>query len=339
LPNNQFVRAIRQDPKDANILYAGTNRGVFVTFDGGSHWQSLRLNMPASAIYDLEIQPAANDLVVAAHGRGVWILDDLTALQEIAAAQSSAPTLFPLRDAYRMWQWSPVNTFTDPKIPPNEFVGENPPYGAIVTYYLARAPKRAVIEILDAQGRVVRHLTGDDVPKHAGINRTAWDLNEDGPVKWTSTFKENRGPDTGAEAVPGTYRVRLDADGVVQQQTLVVKPDPRDPAIAGYQRRHDFLAELYRELGGVDNMLNQIDVRLKRAPGAKAAALLDFRRRLTYDPRNIEDLNGPAQLRERLLDLISRMSSSFQAPTAAQVEQGLLYRTEYDRLAAGYRAL
>jgi photosystem II stability/assembly factor-like uncharacterized protein len=336
LPRNQFVRAIRQDPKDANILYAGTNRGVFVTFDGGSHWQSLRLNMPASAIYDLEIQPAANDLVVAAHGRGVWILDDLTALQEMSAAQSSAPTLFPLRDAYRMWQWSPVNTFTDPKLPPNEFVGENPPYGAIVTYYLARAPKRAVIEILDAQGRVVRHLTGDDVPKHAGISRTAWDLNEDGPVKWSSTFKENRGPDTGAEAVPGTYRVRLDADGAVQQQALVVKPDPRDPAIAGYQKRHDFLAELYRELGGVDAMLNQIDLRVKRAPGA---ALLDFRRRLTYDPRNIEDLNGPAQLRERLLDLISRMSTSFQAPTAAQVEQGLLYRTEYDRLAADYRAL
>ncbi len=191
------------------MLYAGTNRGVFVTFDGGSHWHSLRLNMPASAIYDIEIQPQANDLVVAAHGRGVWILDDLTALQSVAAARASAVTLFPMRDAYRMWQWAPVNTFTDPKIPANEFVGDNPPYGALITYYLARAARQATITILDSHGHAVRHLKGDDVPKHAGMNRASWDLNEDGPVKWTGTFKENQGPDTGAEAVPGTYTVRL----------------------------------------------------------------------------------------------------------------------------------
>ncbi len=96
--------------------------------------------MPATAIYDLEIQPVANDLVVASHGRGVWILDDLAALQRWG---QSDLTLFPLRDAYRIWQWSPVNTFTDPKIPRNEFVGDNPLYGAIVTYYLPSAPKHA----------------------------------------------------------------------------------------------------------------------------------------------------------------------------------------------------
>ncbi len=340
LPPDQFVRAIRQDPKNSNVLYAGTNRGVFVTLDGGAHWDSLRLNMPASAIYDLEIQPQANDLVVAAHGRGVWILDDLTALQSLATARASEVTLFPTRDAYRMWQWAPVNTFTDPKIPANEYAGDNPPDGALITYYLARAARQATITIFDSLGHTVRHLSRDDVPKHAGMNRASWDLNEDGPVKWTSTFKENQGPDTGAEAVPGTYTVQLTIDGVSKSQSLVLKMDPRErETLSAAQRRHAALAELFAELSGVDTMLNQIDARLKAASPARAAALRVFKLRLTYDARNIEDLNGPAQLREGLLDLISRLSTSFQAPTAAQLSQAAEYRKEYAALTAAYQNL
>jgi photosystem II stability/assembly factor-like uncharacterized protein len=337
LPPNQFVRAIRQDPRNADVLYAGTNRGVWVSFDSGAHWESLRLNMPASAIYDLEIQPVANDLVVATHGRGVWILDDLTPIQKWSHAASSPVWLFQTREAYRMWQWAPVNTFTDPKLPPNEFVGDNPPYGAIFTYYFANAPKSATIDILDASGRVVRRLKGDDVPKQAGMNRTAWDLNEDGPVKWNGTFKENQGPDEGAEVVPGIYTVRLTVDGATHQNSVLVRPDPRDPASEKYQARYDFLSGLFSELASINTMLNAIDARLKGATGSQAAALTAFKLRLTYDPRNIEDLNGPAQIRELVLDLISRMSTSFQAPTSAQLAQAAAYREELNTLSAQYK--
>jgi photosystem II stability/assembly factor-like uncharacterized protein len=338
LPADQYVRAIRQDPRNANVLYAGTNRGLWVTLDGGAHWQSLRLNMPASAIYDIEIQPAQNDLVAGAHGRGAWILDDLTPLQQWSSTAASAVTLFPLRDAYRMWQWSPVNTFTDPKIPPNEYAGANAPYGALATYYLPGAPKTVAITILDSAGRPLRHLTDDDVPKHTGFNRAAWDLNEDGPVKWTSTFKENQGPDTGAEALPGVYTVTLTVDGVAKTQTVTVKADPRAPTEA-YQARYQFLTGLYNELSAIDTMLNHLDARLKTASRAQVASLKAFKLRLTYDPRNIEDLNGPAQIREKVLDLISRMSTSFQAPTAAQREQAALYTAEVDGLQAAYERL
>ncbi len=339
LPANQFVRAVRQDPVDGNLLYAGTNRGVWASFDGGARWEPLRLNMPASAIYDLEIQPDADDLVVASHGRGVWILDDLTALQAWPQAASSTTTLFAPRTTYRMWQWSPLNTFTDPKIPPNEYVGENPDDGALLTYYLANEPKRATIEILDPQGTVVRRLSGDDVPKRAGINRTSWDLDEEGPVKWTGTYKENQGPETGAEVVPGSYEVRLDADGVSKTQPLVVKPDPRDPDLAKARSRHDFLIALFAQLGTIDTMLNAIDARLKRASGAQAASLRAFKHRLTYDPRNIEDLSGPAEIREQVLDLISRASSSFQAPTAAQQAQAAADKSALDALSSVYAKL
>jgi photosystem II stability/assembly factor-like uncharacterized protein len=339
LPQDQYVRTVRQDPRNAAVLYAGTNRGVWISFDGGSHWQSLRLNMPATAIYDLEVQPYANDLIVAAHGRGVWILDDLRPLQEWAGASSSGATLFAPRDAYRLWRWAPVNTFTSPTIPPNEYVGANAAYGAIFTYYLPTAANRASIDILDQNGRVIRHLSGADVPKRAGMNRTSWDLNEDGPVLWHGTFKLNQGPDEGAEAAPGTYTVRLSVDGITKEQPVTVKADPRDPAIASYQRRHDFLAELLDELSGIDTMLNDIDAKLHGASGARAAALVAFKHRLTYDPRNIEDLSGPAQLREDVLDLIGRLGSSFQAPTAAQTAQAALYRSQYQELLTAYRQL
>ncbi len=338
LPENQFARAIRQDPHNPALLYAGTNRGVWVTFDGGASWQPLRLNMPATAIYDLEMQTAANDLVVASHGRGVWILDDLTALQQWQGAQTPAVTLYQPRDAVRMWQWPPVNTFTDPKVPPNEFVGPNAP-GAIVTYYLARAPKAASIAILDANGKTVAHLESPNVPRRAGINRASWDLNEDGPVKWNGTYEENRGPAEGPEVVPGTYTVALTADGVVADRPLVVKVDPRDPDLAQARRRHAFLTQVFGELSAVDTMLNAIDARLKSATPAQRARLIAFKHRLTYDPINIEDLNGPAQLREHLLDLLSRMGTSYAAPNAAQLAQAAAYQATLDEIQSAYKGI
>jgi hypothetical protein len=269
----------------------------------------------------------------------VWILDDLSPLQNWSQTAQSQVTFFAPRPAYRMWQWSPLNTFTDPKIPPNEFVGDNPDYGALLTYDLGRDAKSARIEIADESGRVVRTLTGDDVPAKRGVNRTSWDLNETGPVKWTGTFKENQGPDTGAEVVPGSYIVRLTVDGVVKTQNVTVKPDPRDPDLAKARNRRDYLAALFNDLGTIDTMLNSIDARMKHATGAQASALAAFKQRLTYGPRNIEDLSGPAQIREGVLDLISRASSSLQAPTEAQQAQAAAYKSQLGALSATYARL
>jgi len=334
LPRGVSVRVVREDTKRRSVLYAGTSRGVFVSFDRGTHWRSLRLNMPATAIYDLAIQPRADDLVVASHGRGVWILDDLAAIR--ASATASGVTLFAPRDAYRMWQWSPVNTFTKPKLPANAYVGENPSYGALLTYRLPARAKRVEIDVVDAAGRVVKHLRGKEVPARAGFARVAWDLTEDGPVRWKGTFEQNRGPESGPEAVPGTYTVRLIADGVTREQKLVVHADPRDPATpASMQQRHDALAQLDAELSDVDAMLNRIDARLKHASPARAQALREFRARLTYDPQNVEDLRGDAQIRERILDQLARIgSSSLQVPNAAETTEIAKVKAAYDAIAA-----
>ncbi len=341
LPRDFFVRSIREDPVDPNLLYAGTQRGVFVSFDRGGHWHSLRLNMPATAIYDLEIQPDADDLLVASHGRGIWIFDDLRPLQEWAKARTTAMTLFAVRPTYLTWTASPIHTFTKPLLPSNDFVGTNTPYGALITYYLARAPKHAAIDIVDASGRVVRHLTGKDVPMHVGMNRTSWDLNEDAPTPWKGTFLANQPfPNAGARVVPGTYTVRLTVDGTTTAQPVVVKPDPRTgTSPAPYQEHYAAVSQLNSELSGIDAMLNTIDARLKHAHGQEAAGLLAFRHRLTLDPKNIEDLEGPAQLRERVLDLLSRLSSSYQGPNQAQLQEAASIARAYAGIDAGFKRI
>ncbi len=351
LPNGVFLRVVREDPKDRNVLYAGSQRGMWVSFDRGMHWQSLRLNMPATAIYDLEIQPQTDDLVVASHGRGVWILDDLEPLRELAKSQSSAITLFAPREAYRMFNGSPVNSFpccaplttapTGQTLPDNVFVGQNPQYAASLSYYLAKpAAHRPTIDIVDERGRVVRHLRGKNVPNVAGVNRTGWDILEDGPVKWYGTFKENQGPDTGAEALPGTYTVRLHVDGRDYEQPLTVLADPRDgDATDRYAKRYAFLSQLFTEFSTIDTWLNAIDARLKSATPSQAAALRAFASELSSSPRNVEDLGGATALRNRIGDMFARIGSSFQAPNGPQLEEAAAIEATFERLSAKRSAL
>jgi hypothetical protein len=331
LPPGAFVRVVREDPKAPNVLYAGTERGIAVSLDRGAHWHALRLNMPATAIYDLQVQPQSNDLIAATHGRGVWILDDLQPIRAYASMATAAPVLFPPPDAYRMWQASPVNVFTDQTVPDNEYVGENRD-PAIFSYYLPKAVAHVELDVVDDAGRIVKHLRGKKITGHAGINRTSWDLTEDGPLRWKRTFEQNRGPKSGPEVVPGTFTVRLVAGAERREAALVVKADPRDPSTAtDAPLRHAALTALYAELSGVDAWLNALDARSPTASGAHAAAA--FRARVTMDPRNVEDLNAPPGFRERLTDLLDRISSSsYQAPTAAQAD-------EVEKLAATYADL
>jgi len=256
--------------------------------------------------------------------------------------RSNTVTLFAPRDTYRWWRWSPINSFADGTLPSNVFKGSNAAYGALITYLLPNGgSSTASIEILDANGRTIRHLGAKDVPHKAGLNRVAWDLDEDGPVKWAGTYEPNQGPAEGAEVLPGTYTVRLHANGVVRDQPVIVEADPRDPsALQEAQARHDTLAELFAELGGVDTMLNALDRRMKAGVSTNRGALWAFRQRLTYDPRNDEDLSGPPGVRERLLDLIYRISSSsFQAPTSAQTDVATALKQACDEIGRAYMAL
>ncbi|HEV2366222.1 MAG TPA: hypothetical protein VGS12_18740 [Caulobacteraceae bacterium] len=236
LPEGAVVHAVREDPQRRGLLYAATETGVFVSFDDGGDWQSLQLNLARSPVHDLIVK--GDDLAVATHGRGFWILDDVTPLRQLGGADSQAMRLFAPETAVRLYYPDEVNT--------RRPVGADPPFGAIVDYAFRTAPAGEVdLDILDAQGRLVRHLSNlaehrfvqppewpnrieptDTIPARAGLNRFVWDLRMNGPVQIPGAFYSGEEP-RGPIVAPGRYTVRLSWAGQTRTAPLIVIADPR----------------------------------------------------------------------------------------------------------------
>ena len=250
LPENGPVNVVREDPERPGLLFAGTERAVYVSFNDGDDWQSLRLNAPASSIRDLVLH--GDDVVAASHGRGFWILDDITPLRQVDAAMAvDRAYLFAPQTATRV-RW---NMYSDTPLPPEEVAGQNPPDGAIINYYLAAPASTVVLEVLDRDHRVVRRFASTDVPEPAhlddhpyapywirppqmlatgaGMQRFVWDLHYPPPEGARRSHPITAVPgDTpsgplGPWVHPGTYTLRLTVDGVAQTQPLTVRIDPR----------------------------------------------------------------------------------------------------------------
>jgi photosystem II stability/assembly factor-like uncharacterized protein len=254
LPDDAPVNTVREDPVRKGLLFAGTETGVWVSFDDGDHWQSLQLNLPHTSMRDLWIH--GHDLIVATHGRSFWILDDITPLEQITdAVEHSEATLFKPEPAYRIRR----DTNTDTPLPPETPAGKNPPDGAIVDYYLGHPASSAVtLEVLDASGKLVRRYSSAEkpsfnlaelkktlriplywvrrprvLPASAGMHRWVWDLHYTSPRSTRHDYPIAAIPhDTprlplGPRALPGRYSVRLTVNGHSYTQPLVVKMDPR----------------------------------------------------------------------------------------------------------------
>jgi photosystem II stability/assembly factor-like uncharacterized protein len=230
IPADHPVRVVREDPDREGLLYAGTEFGLFVSFDDGRTWHRLQRNLPITPVVDLAVH--RKDLVVSTQGRSFWVLDDISPLHELPGAAAAADAhLFQPRDAVR----------ADMSGRGDEYAPEPPPAGATLYYLLGREPAGPVtLEVVDAQGRTVRAFTSDSaasaaarerrLPARRGTNRFNWDLTYAGPtllegvVVWGYTG--------GVKAPPGTYSVRLTADGATQTRTVRVLPDPRIPDVA-----------------------------------------------------------------------------------------------------------
>jgi photosystem II stability/assembly factor-like uncharacterized protein len=249
------VDTVREDPVRKGLLFAGTENSVYVSFDDGDHWQSLQLNLPHTSMRDLWIHD--DDLIVATHGRGFWILDDIEPLREAMAAMETVH-LFKPAVAYRMQR--DINT--DTPIPPDEPAAANPPDGAVIDYFLPQAATKITLEILDAQGHTARKFSSDDKPEateeelrkqliplywlrkerriatDAGMHRWVWDLHYASPQTNRHDYPIAAIPhDTpryplGPNAQPGAYSLRLTVDGKTFGAPLMVKMDPRVKAPA-----------------------------------------------------------------------------------------------------------
>ena len=232
LPANAYVHVVREDPRNPKLLYAGTELGLFATWDGGANWNALFLkNMPKVAVHDLLVHPRENDLILGTHGRSVLILDDIRFLQELDPAQlDKTAHLFPVRDALRF-----ETSFTRYGIGDGVYASPNPPYGAMITLHLKddlKKDDKIAVEILDSGGAKI--ATVGEVPREKGLHRIAWNLQVDGPTPRKPLPPEEaakKQPD-GGEVLPGIYTVRLTLNGQSQTQSATVKLDPTLPAIA-----------------------------------------------------------------------------------------------------------
>ena len=243
-----FLRAIREDPQRKGLLFAGTEFGIYVSFDDGDHWQSLQLNLPVSSVRDLVIH--GDDLVVGTFGRSFWILDNITPLrQAIEVSQANGPRLYRPATAVRIDN----DAFPGTPLPPEEPTAENPPNGAMIDYFLKDPASVVRLEILDSQQNLVRKFSSADqgqgkhaplavaerwfpkpkvVSKEAGMHRFVWNLtwaSSGGPS--ADEDSEYRNP-SGPKAIPGIYQVRLTVDGKTQDQILKIIMDPRSSATA-----------------------------------------------------------------------------------------------------------
>jgi photosystem II stability/assembly factor-like uncharacterized protein len=287
---DQPVNAIRQDPVEPRLLYAATENGVYVSFDSGSQWQSLQLDLPRTSVRDVIVHQ--NDAIVATHGRGFWILTDIEPLRELARMPVRGVHFFAPALAYRVRR----STNTDTPLPPEEPTGENPPDGAILDYALASPAGRVVIAIYDSAGRQVRsYASGDAVPAPilhldkpaywerpfvtpptgAGMHRFVWDLRAPPPRTLAQNLPISAVPHNtprvpeGPLVVPGRYTVRLQVDGRTVAQPLEVAMDPR---VAISQRALEAQYLLATRLAELMDHSYARSVSAKAAHDAKGAA-------------------------------------------------------------------
>jgi photosystem II stability/assembly factor-like uncharacterized protein len=270
LPADAPVNVVREDPVRKGLLFAGTERAVYVSFNDGDDWQPLRLNMPATSIRDLVVH--GDDVVVGTHGRSFWILDDITPLRQIDPQTAAADVyLFKPQEAYRV-RW---NLNRDTPLPPEEPAGQNPPDGAMIDYYLRKdAPGPVTLEILDAKGKLVRRFSSADRPEPvdekdlhitadwlrppqvlsaaAGSHRFVWDLHYPPPegARHSYPIAAVRGDTPAVPPGPwvpqGRYTVRLTVGGKSQEQPLTVKMDPRVKTPAeGLARQFELSMQCY----------------------------------------------------------------------------------------------
>ncbi|MBI2834746.1 MAG: glycosyl hydrolase [Acidobacteria bacterium] len=347
-----YVHAVREDPKRKGLLYAGTETGVFVSFDAGAHWQSLQLNLPTAPVHDLVVKD--NDLVVATHGRAFWILDDLSPIRQLNAEVAAA-------DVHLFEPSSAIRARTGRGQRGSAPVGANPPAGAVLYYTLKAAPAQPItLDILDTGGRVIRTYTSAQqpappspslsvptrppvaLPAKPGLNRFAWDLHVQDPtgvpgaVHWGGG-PGGRGP-RGPFVAPGRYQAKLTVAGKSVTAPIEVTLDPRVRASKeDVQKQFDLATKIAARVSQAHEAVNEMRVVKAELDAAIARevprALVEAARQVQAKLVPVEDAilqgkaqanedieNFPIRLNDKLIDVQGAVESADTAPTAPSYE-------------------
>jgi hypothetical protein len=341
---------VREDPKRKGLLYGGTEIGAWVSFDDGLHWQALQLNLPTTPVHDLIIH--GDDLVVATHGRAFWVLDDISPLRQANASIASEEVhLFASRAAVRTRMGHTRRR--------RYAIGENPPDGAALFYYLKDEPKEHVkLEVLDSQGKVIRAFTSEEkkkeggpdewekdeaeehIPAKAGLNQFTWDLRYEPPKKIPAAIYDEGEP-SGPLVLPGNYQARLTVGGKSFTAPLEVTMDPRVKTSAEDLRKQfdlmlrmrDRQDEMNKAIMAIRDLRVQLQALEKRLGSTEPAktvvsAAADLRKKISAIEEELiqvnskaseDELNYPTKLNSKLGYLQNAVDSADAQPTQAEL--------------------
>jgi len=342
LPDNNYIWVIREDPRNPNILYLGTELGLMVSFSRGEKWQKLQLgNLPTVAIHDILVHPRENDLILGTHGRALWILDDIAIWQELKPGVLAKPIhLGQPRPAYRV-AIKPTRYGIGDKI----FRGPNPPYGVLITYLINQDEvneDEARIEICDSSGQLIRTLK--NIPVEKGANRVAWDLRFEPPrPRREEKIRESffrRGP-RGPQVLPGKYTIRLVVGQNQEERTVEVKMDPNHQVsledlktqLSYSLQLRELISQVNDYCRGLDAVLAQLKERQELVRKSKLPQASEIEKQLQLLEEEGKNIMGKLTRPEgkpfwsagpRLGELLNQLFGNIDGvdtrPTPAQVE-------------------
>lgn len=260
LPQDDYVKVVRQDPYNPNLLFAGMEHGIFASWDKGKSWTRINNNLPPVSVRDLRIQPRERDLVIGTHGRGAWIMDDIRALEEMDMTSGKPAYVFPVRTA-TLWHYASQIE----EMGQRTYRAKNPEYGAYINFYIQKDPTAAVeLTILDSNGKSIR--TMKDTLAKAGINRMVWNLTSDAATKLNNPPQGGWGGRSFNPIVaPGAYTAKLKVNGQELETPIVVRADPRAGlSDQDYKAKAQALSDLNGLLSKTHEMINNSESVMKQ---------------------------------------------------------------------------
>ena len=376
LPKKGYVHVVREDPKAKGLLFLGTELGIYASVTGGQSWFSLRNGIPPVPVPELRVHPRDGDLIISTHGRGIFIMDDITPLRQLTEAMKADAFLFDIRPAIRWQTWG-----RDGSLGQMEYLGQNPPDGAIVNFYVKNAAGPATLTIANAAGQAIRTM---NVNATAGVNRVVWDLRYDpapgggGGGRGGGGGGRGGAPGGGAagaagaaappqggggggrggfgsggspSALPGDYTVVLKVGSLEMRKPLKVQMDPRITVSAtdlqaqldaGLALR-DMTGRIGQMITDADNLIGELTSTAARndASGQKAKALLDKAKALRFQMGRLPGEMGyriEGRLREEIQSLSGSVTANPGALTAGEKQRLGEVKADLDKMDADWKA-
>ena len=334
LPSNDYVKVVRQDPHNPNLLFAGMEHGIFASWNLGKSWEKINNNLPNVSIRDLRIQARDRDLVVATHGRGVFILDDIHPIEELKNSIGKPIHLFPIREATLWNMYWRIENLGD-----RTYAAKNPEYGTYINFSLHKDAKSPVnIDILDKNGSLVTSLEMKEAKK--GINRVVWDLGYDAAATLENKIEEGfSSSEIRPKVVPGEYTARVNYEGLKLEEKITVVGDNRiKMPIDDYRKKlkalltlRDLLSRTHKLIDKVSFSADQLEDLIKKlndvsSQDSKDAMkihkkIVEHKFKFLMRPPPSMTYRQKPRLREEIRSLMSAIDNTTNPPTAPQIER------------------